>query len=104
MSKVRTPPINYPFVWQIVTANVFVSLGVLLIGTALGRGVQGIPVVGAIMLSPGMDKCLLVRGWGPGASWGFPRGKVNEAEADAACAIREVRHHLLVIQLCCSCE
>ena len=63
--------------------------------------VQGIPVVGAIMLSPGMEQCLLVRGWGPGASWGFPRGKVNEAEPDAACAIREVRGHSLLNWQCC---
>ena len=56
---------------------------------------QGIPVVGAIMLSPGMEQCLLVRGWGAGASWGFPRGKANEAEPDASCAIREVPSHAL---------
>ena len=52
---------------------------------------QGIPVVGAILVSPGLDRCLLVRGWGTQASWGFPRGKINEHEPDAACAAREVR-------------
>ena len=51
---------------------------------------QGIPVVGAILVSPGLDRCLLVRGWGAQASWGFPRGKINEHEPDAACAVREV--------------
>ncbi len=51
---------------------------------------QGIPVVGAILVSPGLDRCLLVRGWGVQASWGFPRGKINEHEPDAACAVREV--------------
>ena len=52
---------------------------------------QGIPVVGAILVSPGLDRCLLVRGWGTQGSWGFPRGKINENEPDAACAVREVR-------------
>ena len=47
-------------------------------------------MVGAILVSPGLDRCLLVRGWGPQASWGFPRGKINEHEPDAACAVREV--------------
>ena len=51
---------------------------------------QGIPVVGAILVSPGLDRCLLVRGWGNQGSWGFPRGKINENEPDAACAVREV--------------
>ena len=52
---------------------------------------QGIPVVGAILVNPGLDRCLLVRGWGNQGSWGFPRGKINENEPDAACAVREVR-------------
>ena len=64
---------------------------------------QGIPVVGAIMVSPDMEKCLLVRGWGPQASWGFPRGKVNEAEPDAACAVREVRLIHPLISMRCDC-
>ncbi len=62
-----------------------------LVANALSPILQGIPVMGAIMLNPAMDKCLLVRGWGSHASWGFPRGKVNEAEPDASCAIREVQ-------------
>ena len=47
-------------------------------------------MVGAILVSPGLERCLLVRGWGAQASWGFPRGKINENEPDAACAVREV--------------
>ena len=60
---------------------------------------QGIPVVGAILVSPGLDRCLLVRGWGTQGSWGFPRGKINENEPDAACAVREVRVTLRICAL-----
>ncbi|CAL8470769.1 g10311 [Coccomyxa elongata] len=52
---------------------------------------QTVPVMGAILLNTNMDKCLLVRGFKNSASWGFPKGKVAKDEADAACAIREVR-------------
>lgn len=48
------------------------------------------PVNGGILLDPTMNKCLLVRGYKSGASWGFPRGKVAKDESDMACAIREV--------------
>lgn len=51
---------------------------------------QVIPVMGAIMLNPTLDKCLLVKSWGSNGSWGFPRGKINPAEADIECAAREV--------------
>ncbi len=51
---------------------------------------QTVPVMGAIMLSPGLDSCLLVRSWGPQGAWGFPRGKINPAETDIHCAAREV--------------
>jgi mRNA-decapping enzyme subunit 2 len=37
-----------------------------------------------------MEKVLLVRGWKKGASWSFPRGKINRDEKDLDCAIREV--------------
>lgn len=36
-------------------------------------------------------QCLLVKGWGKGASWTFPRGKINQDEPERDCAIREVR-------------
>ncbi|KAK9829260.1 hypothetical protein WJX72_004839 [[Myrmecia] bisecta] len=51
---------------------------------------QKVAVLGAIILNPAMDKVLMVRGYKSGASWTFPRGKISKAEADAACAIREV--------------
>lgn len=50
-----------------------------------------IPVRGAILLDPTMQKCLLVRGWKKDAGWGFPRGKTGYGETDADCAVREVR-------------
>ncbi|KAK9477972.1 Dcp2, box A domain-containing protein [Lipomyces japonicus] len=49
-----------------------------------------IPVRGAILLNHDMTKCLLVKGWKASSSWGFPKGKINKAETDQACAIREV--------------
>lgn len=49
-----------------------------------------VPVRGAIMLNEKMDKLVLVRGWKKGASWSFPRGKINKDEKDLVCAIREV--------------
>jgi len=51
---------------------------------------QSVPVMGAVLLDARMDRVLLVRGVGSGSGWGFPRGKVNQGEADAACAAREV--------------
>ncbi|KAH9303007.1 hypothetical protein KI387_014590, partial [Taxus chinensis] len=48
------------------------------------------PVAGAIILNQHYDKCLLVKGWNRGASWGFPKGKKKMAESDSTCAIREV--------------
>ncbi len=50
-----------------------------------------VPCMGAILLDPTMQKCLLVRGFKAHSSWGFPRGKVNRNERDIECAIREVR-------------
>ncbi|KAF2767634.1 DCP2-domain-containing protein, partial [Teratosphaeria nubilosa] len=49
-----------------------------------------VPVRGAILLDQSMDKVLLVKGWKKGASWSFPRGKINKDEKDLDCAIREV--------------
>ncbi|RCI13909.1 hypothetical protein L249_7949 [Ophiocordyceps polyrhachis-furcata BCC 54312] len=49
-----------------------------------------VPVRGAIMLNHAMDSVVLVKGWKKGASWSFPRGKINKDEDDLDCAIREV--------------
>ncbi|KAI0104186.1 hypothetical protein GGR51DRAFT_234816 [Nemania sp. FL0031] len=49
-----------------------------------------VPVRGAIMLNDAMDAAVLVRGYKKGASWSFPRGKINKDEDDIDCAIREV--------------
>ncbi|MCJ1357058.1 MAG: mRNA-decapping enzyme subunit 2 [Icmadophila ericetorum] len=49
-----------------------------------------VPVRGAIMLNEAMDEVVLVKGWKKGANWSFPRGKINKAEKDLDCAIREV--------------
>ncbi len=35
-------------------------------------------------------QCLLVQGFWARATWGFPKGKVNEDEAPDVCAVREV--------------
>ncbi|GFR44146.1 hypothetical protein Agub_g5313 [Astrephomene gubernaculifera] len=51
---------------------------------------QSIPVFGAILLDSAMEQVLLVRGNKSSMGWGFPRGKVNEGELEADCAIREV--------------
>lgn len=50
---------------------------------------QQVPTCGAILLTPQMDKCLMVQGYKTG-TWGFPRGKIGKGEDPAACAIREV--------------
>lgn len=42
------------------------------------------------MLNEAMDQVVLVKGWKKGANWSFPRGKINKAEDDLDCAIREV--------------
>ncbi|KAG6550427.1 hypothetical protein Mapa_008390 [Marchantia paleacea] len=49
-----------------------------------------VPVTGAIILDESYERCLLVKGWKPGASWSFPRGKKNKDEEDHKCAVREV--------------
>jgi len=49
-----------------------------------------VPVRGAILMDESMEKLVLVKGWKKGASWSFPRGKINKDERDLDCAIREV--------------
>ncbi|KAG6851066.1 hypothetical protein H0H93_002958 [Arthromyces matolae] len=49
-----------------------------------------VPVCGAIMLNDTWEKCLLVKGWKASSGWGFPKGKINQVEPPASCAIREV--------------
>lgn len=34
---------------------------------------------------------MLVKGWKASATWGFPKGKIDQEEDDADCAVREVR-------------
>ncbi|KAI0233580.1 m7GpppN-mRNA hydrolase [Lamellibrachia satsuma] len=51
---------------------------------------MAVPTYGAIMLDPTLKQCLLVQGYWAKASWGFPKGKVNEEESCEECAIREV--------------
>jgi mRNA-decapping enzyme subunit 2 len=36
----------------------------------------------------------MVRGWKSNAGWSFPRGKINLAESEVDCAIREVSKEL----------
>ncbi len=49
-----------------------------------------IPTCGAIILTPGLDKCILVKGWSSKSAWGFPKGKIGKDEDHVDCAIREV--------------
>jgi mRNA-decapping enzyme subunit 2 len=49
-----------------------------------------VPTYGAILLDPSLQFCLLVQGYWVKASWGFPKGKVNQDEPPMECAIREV--------------
>ncbi|KAI1102824.1 hypothetical protein F4804DRAFT_311800 [Jackrogersella minutella] len=49
-----------------------------------------VPVRGAVMLNDSMNAAVLVRGYKKGATWSFPRGKINKDEDDLDCAIREV--------------
>ena len=52
---------------------------------------QTIPTMGAIILEPNTEKCLLVKGYRAADGWGFPTGKINRDEADDSCAVREAR-------------
>lgn len=49
-----------------------------------------VPVCGAIILNKAMTHCILVKGYGSGSKWGFPRGKIGKDEEQADCAVREV--------------
>eukprot|EP00090_Calanus_glacialis_P047077 TRINITY_DN9548_c0_g1_i1.p1 TRINITY_DN9548_c0_g1~~TRINITY_DN9548_c0_g1_i1.p1 ORF type:complete len:451 (-),score=87.60 TRINITY_DN9548_c0_g1_i1:234-1586(-) len=49
-----------------------------------------VPTFGAIIFNTYLDKVLLVQGFWAKASWGFPKGKVNEDEPAHLCAAREV--------------
>lgn len=49
-----------------------------------------VPTYGAILLSEDLKHVLLVQSFWAKSSWGFPKGKINENEDPAHCAIREV--------------
>jgi mRNA-decapping enzyme subunit 2 len=49
-----------------------------------------VPTFGAIILDQDMSHILLVQGFYSKCSWGFPKGKINEGEESARCAVREV--------------
>src|SRR3989338_1201507 len=49
-----------------------------------------VPVCGAVLLTDGGRRCLLVKGWHAKSSWSFPKGKINRDETEAECTIREV--------------
>nr|CAG4638508.1 EOG090X07NG [Cyclestheria hislopi] len=51
---------------------------------------QAVPTYGAILLNEKLTHVLLVQGYWSKSSWGFPKGKVNEGEDPARCAVREV--------------
>ncbi|XP_050498440.1 m7GpppN-mRNA hydrolase [Diabrotica virgifera virgifera] len=51
---------------------------------------QSVPTYGAIMLSENLSHVLLVQSYWAKSSWSFPKGKVNEEEDPAHCAVREV--------------
>jgi len=49
-----------------------------------------VPTYGSIILNTCLDKVLLVQGFWTKASWGFPKGKINQDEETHVCAAREV--------------
>ncbi|XP_046966461.1 m7GpppN-mRNA hydrolase [Vanessa cardui] len=51
---------------------------------------QTVPTYGAILLDTELSHVLLVQSYWTKASWGFPKGKVNEDEEPWKCAAREV--------------
>ncbi|XP_049871473.1 m7GpppN-mRNA hydrolase [Pectinophora gossypiella] len=51
---------------------------------------QTVPTYGAILLDTDLTHVLLVQSYWTKASWGFPKGKVNEDEEPWVCAAREV--------------
>lgn len=48
----------------------------------------GVPVCGCILLNEALTHCVVVRSW-EGKTYTFPRGKINKAENQLDCAIRE---------------
>jgi mRNA-decapping enzyme subunit 2 len=48
-----------------------------------------IPVCGCVLLDATLTKVVLVQNWAK-TSWGLPKGKLNQNEKKAECAIREV--------------
>ena len=52
-----------------------------------------VPSFGCIMLSEDLAKCVLVKSYNKD-NWCFPRGKINENEAEEACAAREVEEEV----------
>eukprot|EP00954_Amorphochlora_amoebiformis_P020007 1336166-Amorphochlora_amoeboformis.AAC.2 len=54
---------------------------------------RSVPACGAIVLTPNLKKVLLVKGWN-NSKWGFPKGKINQGEDPAQCAIREVQEEI----------
>ena len=55
--------------------------------------ISNIPVRGAILMNKNLDKVLLVSNI-TRKCFGFPKGKINEGEADHICAIREVKEEI----------
>lgn len=51
---------------------------------------RAVPTYGAIVLDEDLTHVLLVQSYFAKSSWGFPKGKVNEEEPPARCAVREV--------------
>lgn len=53
---------------------------------------QSVPTFGAILIDKSLTQVLLVQSFFARASWGFPKGKVNQDEPPMTCAIREVKN------------
>ncbi|KAL1454003.1 hypothetical protein WDU94_010300 [Cyamophila willieti] len=51
---------------------------------------MSVPTFGAILIDESLSQVLLVQSFFARASWGFPKGKVNQDELAVNCAIREV--------------
>ena len=49
-----------------------------------------VPTAGIIILNQKLDKCVMVKGYKSGSSWGFPKGKINKSEPEEVCGVREV--------------
>lgn len=51
---------------------------------------MAVPTFGAILIDESLENVLLVQSYWAKATWGFPKGKVNEEEEPHICAAREV--------------